>query len=112
MSFQEFRFCGYCSGDAEDFRFKYKLIDSDFTVEGITTGPRYTSPIGFGAGAVIDIYREKNLNVEGNVALFLLQQTERVASFNLPYLLNKCRSYFPQWKYIDEDKLKKYILFS
>jgi hypothetical protein len=111
MSFQDFQFHGYCSGAAEDLRFNYKLIDSDFSIEGITIGPRYTVPLGFGAGAVIDIYREKHLNIEGNLAIFLLHFAERMA-YNLPYLVNKCRDLFPQWKHIDEDRLKKYILFS
>jgi hypothetical protein len=109
MSLQEFKFCGYYSDKAEDTRFKYELVDSDFVVEGITTGPRYTAPIGFGPAAIVEVYRERNLNVEGNVAIFLLQFAG--GRYNISYLIEKCRA-FPQWKYINEDRLKKYIVFS
>jgi hypothetical protein len=113
MSFQEFKFRGYCSGKAEEANFKYCLIDDEFgIVEGITNGPRYATPIGFGAGAIIDIYRERGFNLEGNVALFLLQFSKKIKVYSVSYLIENCRSYFPQWKYIDENRLKKYILFS
>lgn len=107
--FQRFEFLGYCSGLAVERRFKYELIDDEFgTINGITTAPRYSTPIGFAAGTIIDIYREKGLNLEGNVALFLLQ----FDLYKVDDLIKSCRKYFTQWRYIDEKKLKKYIVFS
>ena len=88
------------------YRHQFKIIDSDFEC---LTSPWHEGHGLKRAGAVINVYKERNLNVAANLALFFKWQVKEYNYYNIDYAINFCRKYMPELNEYEKD-LEKYLL--
>ena len=104
-------------------RCQYTLVDSEFdSVSGASAGAGAGAGAGAsaGAGAIIQEYSKRGLNVEGNLLqyLLLLQRQyhwpihEAISWYNKADQNPRFHEFAQLWKLVDQDKLKKYAVFS
>ena len=89
------------------YNHQFKIIDSDFECWG--AGARRNVGAGAAACAVINVYKERNLNVAANLALYFIWYSKIYSYWTIDKLINYARKYTPEFSEYEKD-LKKYLL--
>ena len=82
--------------------YQYKIIDSDFECLGAMVE-------GMAVGAIINVYKERNLNVAANLALYFKLYSKTNTFWTIDKLINYARKYAPEFSEYEKD-LEKYLL--
>jgi hypothetical protein len=120
--FTSFELINWISDTSPDFT--YLLIDDQFgKVSGIGPAPypamRYNPTPHPSPGPIILEYGHRNLNIEGNIALYFLQQCQE-CDWKLKYILQWCNErccdpknskFAKLWQTVDQSKILKYAVF-
>ena len=107
--FQSYEFQKYLGYDdaTKEYRWQYKITDSDFEEVGVVVGVGVVAVVGIGI-AVIEVYEKRNLNVAANLLAAILYLHKLYPHYPIQEIIEANRKDNPKFAQYEED-LNKYI---
>ena len=110
VMFQSSEYQKYLGYDAatKEYRYQYKIIDSDFEEVVVAVGVEVVVVVEVGVAAVIDTYEKRNLNVAANLMKTILYLHKKYPYYSIQEIIEDNRKYNPKFAQYEED-LNKYL---